>query len=88
MQVTREEFKKALVEMGHDPLEYSGKKLPIQGMSDLYGIEQDTIIEAIDKDLVSAHYDYQKDTIWIDALDAAHFFYCLKAKTDLYSKNM
>ena len=76
-QIDKHYFEKALVELGHNPNEYRGKRLSIGGMSELYDIDQETIIDAIDQDQVSAHYDYKNDTIWVDALDAAHFYYCL-----------
>lgn len=85
MQISRKVFEEALVELGHDPQQYIGKRLSLTSMGELYGIEQETIIEAIDNKLVSAHYDYKRDTIWIDALDAAHFFYCVTSKNAVYS---
>ena len=84
-QVNKEAFSKALVEMGHDPNSYSGKRLSLSGMSKLYEIEEENILEAIDRKLIAAHYDYCNDTIWVDALDAAHFFFCIKNEAHLYS---
>ena len=83
-QVGRADFAKALTELGHDPSEYTGKRLTLSNMCNLYELGQEMVIEAIDKDLVQAHYDYRNDTIWVDALDAAHFYYCLKSKAALY----
>ena len=54
-------------------------------MSELYEIDTDHILDAIDRKLISAHYDYNADIIWVDALDAAHFFYCIKNEAHLYS---
>jgi len=85
-QISKETFAEALMEMGHDPQTYRGKKLSLVGMSDLYGIEADLILDAIDSRHLSAHYDYNNDTIWIDALDAAHFFYCVKAEGPMYAE--
>ena len=82
-QIDKKMFSKALTELGHNPTDYKGKKLSLDGMSKLYQIECDTILDAIDKKHISAHYDYQKDTIWIDALDAAHFYYCMKSQPTL-----
>jgi hypothetical protein len=84
MQISRKVFEEALVELGHDPQQYIGKRLSLSSMGELYGIETEAIIEAIDKNLVSAHYDYKRDTIWIDALDAAHFFYCVTSKNAMF----
>jgi len=78
-QIDKHFFEKALTELGHNPNEYRGKRLSISSMSELYSITQDAIVNAIDLDQVSAHYDYKNDTIWVDALDAAHFYYCLCA---------
>jgi hypothetical protein len=85
-QISKEMFAKALVELGHDPEQYRGQKLSLENMSLLYELESDAIITAIDKKHISAHYDYGSDTVWIDALDAAHFFYCVKNEAHLYSE--
>jgi hypothetical protein len=84
-QITKETFERALIEMGHDPSQYKGKRLSLTNLCELYELEEDIVINAIDKDLVSAHYDYKNDIIWIDALDAAHFYYCLQARTSMYN---
>ena len=81
--VSRTDFASALMDLGHDPIDYQGKKLSLNGMSELYELEQDAILDAIDAKLISAHYDYKQDTIWIDALDAAYFYYCLNMDGDL-----
>lgn len=83
-QVTKEAFVQALAEMGHDPKQWEGQKITLDGMAELYEMEPDSIIEAIDANQVRAHYDYGADTIWIDALDAAHFFYCLRSQAVFY----
>jgi hypothetical protein len=85
-QISKETFEKALLELGHDPSQYKGKRLSLNNLCELYEIDQDTVIRAIDKDLVSAHYDFKNDIIWIDALDAAHFYYCLQSKAAMYEK--
>ena len=41
-------------------------------MSALYEIDQDAILDAIELKHIAAHYDFSNDTIWVDALDAAH----------------
>lgn len=84
-QISKEFFKRALRELGHDPVQYEGKRLTLSAVAELYDLEQDLILEAIDRQQISAHYDYMRDTIWIDALDAAHFFYCIKSEAPLYS---
>jgi hypothetical protein len=81
--VSKTDFASALMELGHDPIEYQGKKLSLSGMSELYDLDQNAIIDAIDAKLISAHYDYRQDTIWIDALEAAYFYYCLNMDGDL-----
>lgn len=72
-------FKKALTELGHNPKDFEGKKLPLQTMCEIYQFEEDEIIKIIENKKLSAHYDYQNDSIWIDALEAAHYFYCVKS---------
>lgn len=84
-QVDKNSFTSALKELGHDPADYSGKKLSIDGMSNLYDIDSELILDAIDTKSIAAHYDYVNDTIWVDALDAAHFYYCIKAEANLYA---
>ena len=84
-QVSKEMFVKALSELGHDPSQYCGKKLSLEGMAELYGIAADIILEAIDRQQIPAHYDYANDTIWVEALDAAHFHYCVKNEAHLYA---
>jgi hypothetical protein len=87
-QVTKEEFGEALREMGHDPNVYIGQRLSLSGMCELYGLEQDLILDAIDLRHIAAHYDYHNDTIWVDALDAAHFFFCIKSEAHLYAREI
>ena len=84
-QVTRDEFAFALREMGHNPDDYDGKKLSLDTMCEVYGIDEDIVIEAIRLKHINAHYDYRKDTIWVDALDAAHFYYCIRSEANLYA---
>ncbi len=84
-QVSKETFALALKELGHNPGEYSGKRLTLVGMCQLYGLDQDLVLEAIDLHHIAAHYDYHADTIWVDALDAAHFFFCLRQEAHLYA---
>jgi hypothetical protein len=86
-QVTKKAFASALEDLGHDPAQYSGQRLSLDGMSELYEIKSDAILEAIDRKHIHAHYDYHADTIWVDALDAAHFYYCLQNEAHLYSVN-
>lgn len=84
-QVSKQVFQEALMELGHDPNEYIGKRLSIDGMAALYEFDADLILEAISLNRIDAHYDYRSDTIWIDALDAAHFYFCIKSEAHLYS---
>lgn len=86
-QVDRTMFVKALREMGHNPDDYSGKRLSMAGMCELYDLEDVAIIDAIENRLLAAHYDYKLDTIWIDALEAAHFYFCVRNEAHLYSAN-
>lgn len=84
-QVDKEAFVKALAELGHDPAAYMGKRLSLEGMAELYGLDQDVILDAIDSKHVAAHYDYMTDTVWVDALDAAHFYFTLRNEAHLYA---
>ncbi len=82
-QVNKEIFSKALHELGHDPMSYRGQKISLESMSVLYELTQENLLDAIEKKALSAHYDYQNDTIWIDALEAAHFYYCVISQPQL-----
>lgn len=84
-QVSKQDFELALKEMGHDPEDYRGKRLSLAGICGVYGLEEDIVIEAIKLRHIAAHYDYGQDTIWVDALDAAHFYYCIRAEAHLYA---
>ena len=81
MQITKEVFAQALSDLGHNPTDYAGQRLSLSGMCELYGLNEDSVIEAIDLKHIHAHYDYKHDTIWVDALDAAHFYFCVKSAT-------
>lgn len=84
-QVSKELFAFALQEMGHNPSDYQGKRITLKGMCELYELEEDIVLEAIDLRHIAAHYDYHADTIWVDALDAAHFHFCIKHEAHLYA---
>lgn len=83
LQVSKHAFSEALAELGHDPGLYEGKRISLAGMLDLYNVEEDVVITAIRNKDIAAHYDYQNDVIWVDALDAAHFYYCLSSSRAL-----
>ena len=84
-QISKEDFAVALQELGHNPEEYRGQRLSLVGMCELYDLEQDIILDAVDRRHIAAHYDYHNDTIWVDALDAAHFFFCIRSEAHLYA---
>ena len=86
-QVDRTMFVKALEEMGHNPEDYVGQRLSLDGMCELYELDNVTIVAAIEQRLIAAHYDFKLDTIWIDALEAAHFYFCIRNEAHLYSAN-
>jgi hypothetical protein len=86
IQVEQNDFEKALLELGHDPKHYEGKRLSLTNMSELYEIDQDDIVDAINQKLLAAYYDYKNDFIWVDALAAAHFYYCLRDKMTFYDR--
>ena len=83
-QVDKTVFKQALVELGHDPASYEGKRLSFSGMCELYELDPDFVLNAIELKEMAAHYDYYNDTIWVDALDAAHFYYCMLSRNQLF----
>ena len=84
MQIERKDFELALKELGHDPDHYRGKKISLQRYCDDFEINKDDVITAIERHMISAHYDYKNDEIWLDALDGAHFYYCARSKSQLF----
>lgn len=82
-QVELEDFTKALCEMGHDPETFRGKKISLQNMAKLYHFEEASLREAVEKGAITAHYDYRNDVIFVDALEAAHFYYCVHTHKNL-----
>ena len=85
-QIDRETFAKALKELGHDPVEYAGKKLSLSGVASIYELSQEEVLKAVETKKLCAHYDYQKDIIWMDALEVAHYYYCLRSQQSLFKK--
>ena len=85
-QVSKRDFIKALSEMGMNPEDYSGKKISLDSAAETYELKKDVLVEAIDRNHIGAFYDYSTDTIMVDALDTAHFFYCVKNEAHLYSR--
>ena len=86
-QVDREMFVKALREMGHEPNDYAGQRISLASMCELYDLDDAAVMDAIEERLLAAHYDYKLDTIWIDAIEAAHFYFCVRNEAHLYSAN-
>ncbi len=81
--ISKTDFASALMELGHNPFDYQGKKLSLTGMAELYDLNTDAILDAVDAKQLAAHYDFRADTTWIDALEAAYFYYCLNMDGDL-----
>lgn len=86
-QVEKTLFIQALEELGHDPSHYADQRLTLEGMSELYELDTDIIVDAIDKKVIAAHYGYKNDDIWIDGLEAAYFYFCTRNEAHLYSRN-
>lgn len=84
-QVSKQDFELALKEMGHYPNDYRGKRLSLAGSCGVYDLEEDIVIEAIRLKHIAAHYDDARDTIWVGALDAAHFYYYIRSEGYLYA---
>lgn len=85
-QVDKNIFKDALIQLGHNPSDYEGKKISLKKVEEIYGIFDEALFEAIKKDLLHAFYDVKSDTIFVDALEIAYFYFCVKSYSDLYSK--
>ncbi|MBI2602307.1 MAG: hypothetical protein HYW48_04555 [Deltaproteobacteria bacterium] len=82
-QVEMEDFTRALRELGHDPDKFRGQKISLQNMARLYHFEESSLREAVEKGAITAHYDYRNDVILVDALEAAHFYYCVHTHKNL-----
>ena len=85
-QVDKTTFAEALVELGHNPREYEGKRLSLKAMVELYELCENKVLDAIHEKKITAHYDFKEDTIWVDALDAAHYYYCRLNEKMLFPK--
>ena len=86
-QVDQKMFAKALRELGHDPDQYSGKKLAIDEVERVFELDRSDILDAIEAKLITAHYDYKTDIIWLDALQTAHFYFCVRSHRDLFGSD-
>ena len=64
VQISRQDFSKALKELGHEPEHYRGKKLPLVKLLDQYKLEEEEVLNAIEKKMIAAHYDYYNDIIF------------------------
>ncbi len=87
-QITLKKFAEALTELGHDPKIYHGRKLSLDKLCEIYDIDAETIYDAALNNELSVYYDYPADLAWVDALEAAHFFYCIKSRKALYSRSL
>ena len=83
LQITVSEFEAALVDLGYNPDDYRGKRMSLETVQKNYGLKEDLILDAISEKQIAAHYDYLSDVIWLDSLDAAHFYYCVVSKPQI-----
>ena len=67
----------ALEELGIDSGVFSGEMLSLVQVSNNYRIEYEEIITAIEADQLHTHYDYMRDEILVDSLEAAYFAHCI-----------
>ena len=75
-QITKKDFALAMEELGHDPKRFQGKKINLVDMAKIYNYKIPYLLDEIEQKTLEAHYDYVSDKIWIDAFDAAFFYYC------------
>ncbi len=75
--VERDMFIKALQELGINPKEFEGQKLSLKNMAEIYDFQYDALLEAVQNSMLKVYYSYTEDTMWVDALEAAHFYYCV-----------
>lgn len=86
VQITQEEFKFALEELGHDPRLYSGQRVSVEEAAQLYELSEDVLLEAIETRVLRANYDFLDNKVWLAGLDLAHFYYCLKSTVALFAR--
>ena len=84
-QISKEIFVQAMAELGHDPKAYSGKKISLSDVAELYDMSIEILHEAIARNHLTAYYA-SKDQIFVDAIDAAHLYYCIQTEAPLYSQ--
>ena len=46
-------------------------------MSRLYEMDEEDLLDVIETKNLAAHYDYKNEMIWVDALEAAYFYFCV-----------
>ena len=70
-------FTVALEELGINVCDFNGKVLSLVELSDRYDIDYEDVISAIEADQLHTHYNYMRDEILVDALEAAYFAHCI-----------
>ncbi len=88
MQITQDEFRVALEELGHNPSDFETQKVSIAEAAQLYEISEDILLEAIEANILRAHFDFKSRQVWLAGLDLAHFFYCLKSNEALFAQSL
>lgn len=74
----KEIFKQAVEDLGHEISFMENQRISIETFSDSYGVPMELIVEAIENKRLQVHYDYEKEVVWLDVLEACYFSYCLE----------
>lgn len=71
-------FKQAVEDLGHEISFLENKRISIKKFSQEYHVPLKMILKAIEEKKLGAHYDYKKEEVWLDLLEACYFSYCLE----------
>jgi len=74
----KEIFKQAVEDLGHELSFMENQRITLEMFSNSYNVSMELILEAIEKKKLEVHYDYEKEIVWLDLLEACYFSYCLE----------
>ena len=68
-------FKRAIEKLGHKTSFMENKRISVEKFSKSYAIPMEIILKAIEQKKIHVHYDYSKEIVWLDLLEACYFSY-------------
>lgn len=75
-------FRRAIEDLGHEISFMENQKITIKQFSTEYSVPMELILKSIEEKKLQAHYDYKKEVVWLDLLDACYFSYCLGSQEE------